>query len=118
MIERQFLRHETKIFECTKGGQQKSVFTELLRVQKQRSIGIPSERPSPKWKSKSQAGPRIFGLIISKSTQRLGACGDGYPPGPLEGKKASRKALGLLSHKVVPLWARGELLEEWANTEN
>jgi hypothetical protein len=42
--------------------------------------------------------------------------GDGYPPGPLEGKKASRKALGLLSRKVVPSWARGELLVEWADT--
>jgi hypothetical protein len=53
----------------------KDFFTESLRVQKQHSTGSPSERPSPKWKSKSQAGPRIFGLIISKSTQRLGACG-------------------------------------------
>jgi hypothetical protein len=26
-------------------------------------------------KQKPQAGPRIFGLIISKSTQRSGACG-------------------------------------------
>jgi hypothetical protein len=44
--------------------------------------------------------------------------GDGYPPGPLEGKKASRKALGLLSRKVVPSWARGELLAEWADAGN
>jgi hypothetical protein len=29
----------------------------------------------------SQAGPRIFGLIISKSTQRLGACGGQISPG-------------------------------------
>jgi hypothetical protein len=41
--------------------------------------------------------------------------GDGYPSGPLEGRKASRKALGLLSRKAVPLWARGELLVEWAD---
>jgi hypothetical protein len=44
--------------------------------------------------------------------------GDGYPPGPLEGKKALRKALGLLSHKVVPSWARGELLAEWTDAGN
>jgi hypothetical protein len=44
--------------------------------------------------------------------------GDGYPPGPLEGKKASRKALGLLSRKAVPSWARGELLAEWVDAEN
>jgi hypothetical protein len=45
-------------------------------------------------------------------------CGDGYPPGPLEGKKASRKALGPLSRKAVPLWAREELLAEWAGAGN
>jgi hypothetical protein len=44
--------------------------------------------------------------------------GDGYPPGPLEGKKASRKALGLLARKAVPSWARGELLAEWAGAGN
>jgi hypothetical protein len=44
--------------------------------------------------------------------------GDGYPPGPLEGKKALQKALGLLSHKVVPSWARGELLAEWTDAGN
>jgi hypothetical protein len=32
-----------------------------------------------------QAGPGIFGLITSKSTQRSGLVGDRYPPGPLEG---------------------------------
>jgi hypothetical protein len=44
--------------------------------------------------------------------------GDRYPPGPLEGKKASRKALCLLSRKAVPSWARGELLAEWADVGN
>jgi hypothetical protein len=44
--------------------------------------------------------------------------GDGYPPGPLEGKKASRKASSLLTHEAVPSWARGELLAEWADTGN
>jgi hypothetical protein len=28
--------------------------------------------------------------------------GDRYPPGPLEGKKASREALGLLPRKAIP----------------
>jgi hypothetical protein len=41
--------------------------------------------------------------------------GDRYPPSPLEGKKASRKALGLLSCNATPLWARGEPLVEWAD---
>jgi hypothetical protein len=63
----------------------------------------------------SRAVPRIFGLIISKSTQRLGACGGQISPGPLEGKKASQKALGLLFRKAIPSRARGELLVEWAD---
>jgi hypothetical protein len=43
--------------------------------------------------------------------------GDRYPPGPLEGKKASREALGLLSREAIPSWARGGLLAEWADVE-
>jgi hypothetical protein len=41
--------------------------------------------------------------------------GDRYPLEPLEGKKASREALGILSRWAIPSWARGELLVEWAN---
>jgi hypothetical protein len=33
------------------------------------------------------------------------AVGDRYPPGPLEGQKTSRKALGPIVHKVIPSWA-------------
>jgi hypothetical protein len=33
--------------------------------------------------------------------------GDRYPPGPLEGWKASRKTLGPLFCKATPSWARG-----------
>jgi hypothetical protein len=44
--------------------------------------------------------------------------GDRYPLGPLEGYKASRTALGLLSRKAIPSWARGELLAEWADAGN
>jgi hypothetical protein len=44
--------------------------------------------------------------------------GDRCPPGPLQGKKASRKALGLLTRKTIPSWARGELLAEWADAGN
>ena len=57
--------------------------------------------------SKPQAGPGIFGPIISKSIQRLGACGGQYPPGPLEGKKASQMASGPLFRKAIPSWAGG-----------
>lgn len=41
--------------------------------------------------------------------------GDRYPPGPLEGKKASREALSLLFRKAIPSWARRGLLAEWAD---
>ena len=41
--------------------------------------------------------------------------GDRYPPGPLEGKKALRGALGQLPRKAIPSWARSELLAEWAD---
>jgi hypothetical protein len=123
MTERRFLRHETKIVECTKGGQQKIVFfTESFRVQKQRSTGTSSKRPLPKWKSKPQAGPRIFGPIISKSTQRLGACG---------GQISSRSTRRLegLTKGLRPIVSQGHLFvgqgrtagrtswhREWANT--
>jgi hypothetical protein len=33
--------------------------------------------------------------------------GDRYPPSPLEGKKASRKASGPLFRKAIPSWVRG-----------
>jgi hypothetical protein len=41
--------------------------------------------------------------------------GDRYPPGPLEGKEASREALGQLPRKVIPSWAGTELMAEWAD---
>jgi hypothetical protein len=41
--------------------------------------------------------------------------GDRYPPGPLEGKKASRGVSGQLPCKAIPLWAGLELLAEWAD---
>jgi hypothetical protein len=44
-----------------------------------------------------------------------GGCGGQISPGSLEGKKASQKALGLLSRKTIPSWARGGLLVEWAD---
>jgi hypothetical protein len=70
---------------------------------------------------KLQVGPRIFGPFISKSTQRLGLVGDRYPPGPLEGQKTLRKALGPVVCKVIPSWAWGgtsdevDLTQDWIN---
>ena len=41
--------------------------------------------------------------------------GDRYPPGPLEGRKASQEDLGPLSREAILSWARGGLLAEWAD---
>jgi hypothetical protein len=60
-------------------------------------------------------GSRSLTFIHHGRSPREGGVGDRYPPGPLEGKKASRKALGLLFRKAIPSWARGELLVEWAD---
>jgi hypothetical protein len=85
-------------------------------------MGAPSVHPSAEWKpsriTNPRVGPRIFGLIISKSAQRLGLVGDRYPPGPLEGKKALRGALGQLPRKAIPSWAGAELLAGWADPRN
>jgi hypothetical protein len=55
-----------------------------------------------------------LGKVVAKyvGSKHKGSVGDEYPPGPLEGKKASRKVLGLLSRKAIPSWAMGELLVE------
>jgi hypothetical protein len=37
----------------------------------------------------------------------LPVVGDRYPPGPLEGRKASRKAPGPLLREAIPSWAKG-----------
>jgi hypothetical protein len=82
--------------------------------------GCTKVHPSAEWKPRHitnlRVGPRIFGLIISKSNQRLGACGGQISLGPLEGKKASREALGMLPRKAIPSWAEIELLAEWGDT--
>jgi hypothetical protein len=41
--------------------------------------------------------------------------GDRYPPGPLEGEKASRGASSQLPRKVIPSWVGLEQLVEWAD---
>jgi hypothetical protein len=93
-------------------------FTESLRVQKQRSTGAPLEMPITKMKIKPQNRKldlESLGWLSQNQLKDWGLVGDVYPLGPLEGKKASRKVLGLLSHKAIPSWAMGELLVEWAN---
>jgi hypothetical protein len=64
--------------------QQNIIFVELFRIQKQQ-LDRPIFKAFLTRIKKPQAGPGIFGPVISKSTQRLGLVGDRYPPGPLEG---------------------------------
>jgi hypothetical protein len=93
--------------------------TKSLRVWKQRSTGAPLEAPITKMEIKPQNRKldlESLGWLFQNQLKDWGLVGDWYPPGPLEGKKASRKALDLLSRKAVPSWARGELLAEWADT--
>ena len=50
-----------------------------------------------------------------KINTKTRAVGDRYPPGPLEGEKASCEATGQLPRKAIPSWAGLELLAEWAD---
>jgi hypothetical protein len=73
--------------------QQKIVSTESLRIQKQ-WLGGPIFKAFLIKIKKPQAGPRIFGPIISKSTQRSGACGEQISPGSTGRLKNLTKGLG------------------------
>jgi hypothetical protein len=104
---------KTLISKASKENLWRLFFTESLRVQKQRSAGAPLEAPITKMKIKPQNRKLDLESLewLSQNQLKINA----YPLGSLEGKKASRKALGLLSCKAVPSWARGELLAEWAD---
>jgi hypothetical protein len=56
---------------------------------------------------KLQAGPRIFGPFISKSTQRLGACGTDIPRVHWKAKRPRERPAGPIIRKVIPSWAWG-----------
>jgi hypothetical protein len=73
--------------------QQKIVFTESLRVRKQ-WLGGPIFKAFLIKIKKLQAGPRIFGPVISKSTQRLGVCGGQISPRSTGRLKDLTKGLG------------------------
>jgi hypothetical protein len=94
-----------------------------LRVQKERSTSAPPKRSSPKWKSKPQAGPRIFGLIISKSTQRLGACGGQISPGATRRLEGLANGFGLIvsqGHRFVGQGrnaGRRDRRREWTSSD-
>jgi hypothetical protein len=54
-----------------------------------------------------QAGPRIFGLIISKSTQRLGACGGRISPGSTRRQEGLAKGFGPIVLRGHPFVGHG-----------
>jgi hypothetical protein len=62
-----------------------------------------------------QAGPRTFELIISKSTQRLEACGGQISPGSTRRRKILAWGHSQLPHKVASSWARQRLQIRWAD---
>jgi hypothetical protein len=61
-------------------------------------MGALSVHPLAEWKPRHiinlRAEPRIFGLIISKSTQRLGACGGQISPGSTRRKEGLARGFG------------------------
>jgi hypothetical protein len=62
-----------------------------------------------------QVGPGIFESIISKSTQRLGACGGQISPGSTRRQKPLHGATDQSAHKVVSSWAGQRLQLKWAD---
>ena len=73
-------------------------------------------------KSKLQAGPRIFGSIVSKSTQRLGACGGQISPGSTRRLEGLAKDSGPIIPQGHPFvgqgrnhWKSGST-QDWINS--
>jgi hypothetical protein len=80
----------------------------------------PISAPNKQYKKSShatnpQAGPGTFESIISKSTQRLGACGGQISPGSTRRRKPLRGATNQSPRKVVSSWARQRLQLKWAD---
>jgi hypothetical protein len=84
------------------------------------STGVFSKRPLPKLKP--QAGPRIFGPIISKSTQRLGACGGQISPGSTRRLEGLTKGFGPIISQGHPFVGQGRncwwngLTQDWIDS--
>jgi hypothetical protein len=82
-------------------------------------MGAPSVHPTVVQKSghatNPQAGPGTFESIISKSNQRLGACGGQISLGSTRRQKPLRGATGQSPRKVVSSWAGKRLQLKWAD---
>jgi hypothetical protein len=69
-------------------------------------------------KPKMQAGPRTFGLIISKSTQRLGACGGQISPGSTRRLEDLAKGLGPIVSQGHPFVGLGRNVWQSRSTQD
>jgi hypothetical protein len=69
-------------------------------------VGALSVHPLAEWKSHHiinlRAGPRIFGLIISKSTKSLGACGGQISPGSTRRQEGLARGFGPVTSQGHP----------------
>jgi hypothetical protein len=74
-------------------------------------MGVPSVHPSAERKpchiTSLRARPRIFGLIISKSTQRLGACGGQISPGSTRRQEGLARGFGPVISQGHPFAGQG-----------
>jgi hypothetical protein len=57
--------------------------------------------------SDSRVGPRIFGLIISKSTQRLEACGGQISPRSIRRQEGLARGFGPIISQGYPFMGQG-----------
>jgi hypothetical protein len=83
----------------------RSFFPSYSEFRSNNSIDIFSKHPSPK--SKTASWTQNLWDDYFKINSKIGGLWGIDIPGPLEGKKASRKALGPLLRKAIPSWARG-----------
>jgi hypothetical protein len=84
--------------------QQKIVFTESLRVQKQRLDRLIFKAFLIRIKN-CKLDLESLGRLFQNQPKDWGLVGDRYHPGPMEGQKTLRKALGPIVRKVILSWA-------------
>jgi hypothetical protein len=99
----QFPKHKMKTFEWI-------ILKNPFKVQKLHTIGALLVHPLSEWKPHHiinlRAGPRTFGLIISKSTQRLGACGGQISPGSTRRQEGLVRGFGPITSQGHPFVGR------------
>jgi hypothetical protein len=97
-------KHKMQTFERT-------VFNESLKVYELHLIGALSVHPLAEWKPRHitnlWAGPIIFGLIILKSTQRLGAYGGQISPRSTRRQEGLARGFGPVISQGHPFVGKG-----------